>query len=262
MIPPTLTDPTIGLHFDEAAHRYTYDGEPMDSVTQVVGQFKKKFDSDHWSQVVADRRGVDQSEVLAEWDQKRDSACDTGDQIHQEAERIAWQVENWSEFHYRYGYWRQAGEDTFGKAQALWKWWTDHMEIAQGFCYPEAKVVWPEYRIAGTVDLICSNYNGYPILCDWKQSEAIDVWDAIGYSNMMSPFQRGKLKLADTNFNAYRLQLSLYHRILRDRYQFEAEGLIIVHLKPNGEYQEYQFDPLDKHVDKILELRDAENKTW
>lgn len=256
MIPPTLTDPTIGLHFDEAAHRYTYDGEPMDSVTQVVGQFKKKFDSDHWSQVVADRRGVDQSEVLAEWDQKRDSACDTGDQIHQEAERIAWQVENWSEFHYRYGYWRQAGEDTFGKAQALWKWWTDHMEIAQGFCFPELKVVHPEHRIAGTVDLVASNYNGVPSIIDYKQNESIDLMGK--YNNMLPPFQRGKLKLPDTNFAAYALQLSLYARILADRYEYHPELLVLVHLKPDATYHEYFVQPLERHVDKILELREGQ----
>jgi hypothetical protein len=47
----------------------------------------------------------------------------------------------------------------------------------------------------------------------------------------------------------------MYRRILADRYDYEAEHMILVHLKPDGTYQEYPVPTLDKHIDKILEER-------
>lgn len=250
-------EPTAGLLFDEPTHRYTFDGEPMMSVTQVIGQYKKKFDEEYWSAHVASKPGEKrtQDEIKAAWAAKRDGACDAGDIVHAEAERVAWEIQRTRKF------WFCSDPDYWGvnhgKCLAVWSWYTDHIEVADGWLYPELKVCHPLYCVAGTVDLVASNYNGMPALIDWKQSETIDAWDKTAYSNMNPPFQRGKLKLADTNYRAYQLQLSLYRRILAERYQFEAEVLILVHLKPDGTYQEYETPYLDKHVDKILELRSA-----
>jgi hypothetical protein len=243
-----MIEPTIGLEFDEPSHTYHYYGEPMESVTKFVGSFKKEFDANYWSDFIANRRGISQDEVLSEWDAKRDSACDTGDLVHAEAEHVANQVAQTGEF--TWPFWDGTAA---GKMEALYRWWADHMEMAQGEIWPELKVVQPDVRLAGTVDLVASNLDGVPSIADYKQNESIDLMGK--YNNMLPPFTRGKLKLPDLNFWTYALQLNVYRRIMVDRYDYYAERLVLVHLMPTGAYHEYEVPIMDDHVNKLWELR-------
>jgi hypothetical protein len=240
---------TAGLEFDEPTHTYTYDGETMESVTTVLKSLSVPFDANEHSARIAERDGREQADILAEWKDKAETASVQGDYVHNDAERVAWgmcdtgklSVGGVHPIEYRH------------KLNAMWKWWVDHFEVGQGIIYPELKVVWPEHRIAGTVDLVASSYEGVPSIIDWKTNKSIDI---SGYRNMLPPFPRGKLRLEDSNFWGYSLQLNLYRRIMMERYDYEAERLVLVHLTNAGQYVEYDVPILDAHIDKILEKRD------
>lgn len=125
--------------------------------------------------------------------------------------------------------------------------------ISEGEVWPELRIVHPELQLAGTVDLVASNYEGVRTIVDYKQNESLTVLGK--YRNMQPPFRQGKLALPDLPLWHYALQLNLYARILFDRYDFEADKLLIVHLQGNGRYREYDIAILSNHVDRMLELR-------
>ena len=240
---------TAGLEFDEPTHRYTYDGVAMESVTTALKHLCAPFDSQEHSARIAERDGVSQEEVLGKWADKADKASKQGDYVHEQAERVAWDLGDLGKLSFDT---KAHPVEYLPKLKAMWRWYTDHLEIMQGTIYPELKVVWPEQRLAGTVDLVVTSYEGVPSIVDWKTNASIDLH---GYRNMLPPFQRGKLKLDDSNFWTYSLQLNVYRRIMMERYDYEAERLVLVHLTDSGNYDEYPVPILDDHVDKLLEKR-------
>lgn len=240
---------SVGLEFAEDEHRYTYEGEVMESVTTVLKHLCVPFDADEHSARIAERDGVTQEEILDKWAAKAEEASAMGTYVHNEAERIAWDLADRKEFSVRP---KKHPEAWLPKLRGMWKWYFDHLEIIGDVIFPELKVVYPEYRIAGTVDLVVGNYQGVRTIADWKTNASIDVH---GYRNMLPPFQRGKLKLDDSNFWTYALQLNMYRRIMMDQYGYEAEKLVLIHLCGHGKYVEYDVPILDAHIDKILEAR-------
>jgi ATP-dependent exoDNAse (exonuclease V) beta subunit len=246
-----LLKQTAGLEFDEPTHKYTYQGEAMESVTTVLKSLSAPFDADHHAARIAERDGTTTEAVLADWKVKADTASTQGDYVHNHAERLAWDLDQYKELIIKV---KSHPDEYRPKLHALWRWFTDRIELANGFLFPELKVVWPEYRIAGTVDLVASNFDGVRSIVDYKTNKSIDI---SGYRNMLPPFQRGKLKLEDSNFWGYSLQLNMYRRIMLERYDYEAERLVLVHLTNAGKYVEYDVPILDAHIDKILEKRDG-----
>jgi hypothetical protein len=252
-----LIQPTVGLEFDEPTHSYHYNGEPMESVTRALHKFSKPFDSEHHSISIAQREiGWDQdptaraAEIREEWRLKALKATTAGDYVHAWAEYLMWQVND----RVVEADLTQVPDKYLGKCESVVKWIFDHGEIFQGFTFPELKVCYPKFRLAGTVDLVASNYQGVRSIVDWKQNEHIDAIGWTKYNNLLAPFTRGRLKLPDTPYSLYSLQLNMYRRIMMDRYGFEAEKLVLVHLTSSG-YTEYPVRIMDEHIDKILETR-------
>jgi len=250
-IPPTLLDPSYDLDFDPAGHRYTYCGEILTSVTQVLKSYQKPFDGPTLAAQCALRRGVTAESLLAEWARVGEEASSQGNAVHEEGERIACEIQCTNQVSFTPKY---HNEEHLPKIRGLWNWFMDHWELSQGWMCPELRVAWPEYQLAGTVDLVASNYNGVPAIIDYKTNKTIDIIG--GYRNLLPPFQRGKLKLRDINFTTYALQLNAYRRILAERYDFHAERMVLVHLEGRGRYAEYDVPVMDTHIDKILEARE------
>src|SRR6266403_5109289 len=72
--------------FNEELHEYRYKGTKFESVTTVISQFHQKFDSEYWSEIKAEQRGITKEEILAEWKAKSDRSCDIGTMVHEYAE--------------------------------------------------------------------------------------------------------------------------------------------------------------------------------
>lgn len=246
--PDELYTPSLGLEFDEAEHVYTLDGWVLTSVTTVIKKYSVPFEADAQAARIAERDGTTAEAILAKWDANNAKASERGTYIHNHIEGICRRFnDDWGIAAKLVNH----PEEYVHALRAAWRWFSDHSEIQQGYLAPEFRVVHPGYGLAGTIDLIASTYEGVPAIIDWKTNKTLSV---DGYSNMLPPFQRGKLALPDSNLFHYYLQLNMYRRILMDRYDFnDATLMVLVHLEDNGRYTTYNVPAMDAHVDRILE---------
>ena len=95
-----------------------------------------------------------------------------------------------------------------------------------------------QHHIAGTIDLISKNDNGYEMY-DWKRSEKV-VSKFNGEIIKNNKWQKGVGQLADiddTSYNRYCLQQSLYKYILEKNYGLKVSKMYLIVLYP--EYDRY-----------------------
>ena len=76
-------------YYDDG-HRYVDEdtGEDFESVTRIIHRYQQPFDSEKHSARIAKRDGRLQEDILAEWQEKADVACDYGTGIHALFERM------------------------------------------------------------------------------------------------------------------------------------------------------------------------------
>lgn len=70
------------LKFDEATHTYTKLKKKLTPVSYVLKKFTEEFDSDKMSVLVANKRGITKEEVLKEWEDNKNKACELGTKVH------------------------------------------------------------------------------------------------------------------------------------------------------------------------------------
>jgi ATP-dependent exoDNAse (exonuclease V) beta subunit len=245
-IPESILRPSNSLRFEEEEHRYTatWSDDPLVSVTTLIHQYSKPFDAMYHSERIALRDGVDAQELRDKWKLNADQAADKGTFVHAAIEDVCNDMQK--------GYIKIPTDGRHpSMIQAVAKFFANNVSIASGWVLPEHRVWWPEYWLAGTIDLVASRFRGVPALIDWKTNKTMEVE---GYNNMLPPFQRGKLKLPDANLYHYFLQLNLYRRIMMEHYDFEPEVMVVVHLE-KGMFTEYEVPVMDAHIDKILATR-------
>jgi len=68
--------------FNSDKHLYTYDSDKFTSVTTLISKFHEPFDSDKWSKIKAEERGIEQEEILEEWQALNDYANIVGNGLH------------------------------------------------------------------------------------------------------------------------------------------------------------------------------------
>ena len=217
------------LHFYEPEHKYFYGGKPLKSVTTLISEYKQPFDMNVVAEREAKKTGREVQEVIEEWNLQRELACSLGNSVHEEAEKI---------FNLPDGTCFRPPDGALGNF--LW----ENPEVFSGFSIPEVQICHPDYNLAGTVDLLFSDGNA-PAILDWKTNKSIEV---IGYDKMLPPLN----DLDDCNYTHYALQLNLYRWMLRERYDYDAERMLIVHLKGSGEYEEYEVPEMDEYLSKII----------
>ena len=74
----------IPIKFLEDTHQYINieTNEEYCSVSKLLGRYKEKFDAENISKWVAKKRGVSQEEILKEWEDNKNFACDRGTDFH------------------------------------------------------------------------------------------------------------------------------------------------------------------------------------
>ena len=72
------------IKFLEDTHQYINieTNEEYCSVSKLLGRYKEKFDAENISKWVAKKRGVSQEEILKEWEDNKNFACDRGTDFH------------------------------------------------------------------------------------------------------------------------------------------------------------------------------------
>lgn len=229
------------LDFDESTHTYTLDGEVIPSVTQFLKSYAHEFDPDEHAGRIAERTNSTAEAVKKGWKDKGEAAADQGTDIHAVAESLAFQA--------------SAGQVTIDPAWrshslAAGRFFQDHAELlGSPDLFPEQRLVHPEYKVAGTCDLIAP-LDGICTVVDWKAVQRIEVL-GFGSKFMYSPAN----KIVDSNYWHYALQLNIYRVILIDYYQADQhpEKMVLVHLRSDGKYDQYDVPLMEDLTRKLLE---------
>lgn len=211
------------IKFYPESHVYTIDNAPAPSVSTIIGKFFPEFDA----YSVASRLnpnhelyGKKIEEIVGIWNKLGMEAANKGTYLHE-------QIEN------------------FYLDQAYNK--TEEFHLFENFVNEnnhikpyrtEWRIFDEQHHIAGTIDLISENGNGYEMY-DWKRSKKV-VNSFNGEPIKNNQWQRGVGQLSDiddTTYNRYCLQQSLYKYILEKNYGIKISNMYLIVLYP--EYDKY-----------------------
>ena len=182
------------LLFNEEEHKYTYEGEVMESATTVISALHESFDEDAISKRVAEKKGVTQKSILKEWEKTRTTAQDFGNKLHLYCENLM----------VKWGYQKNKTLRTCDKnarekayRSGADKFFAEHIHLQP--VAAELPLCIPELRLAGTVDGVMVSDDGKIFLYDWKTSKRIDVKNYYGGKGFKAPFE----DVEDCNYNKY-----------------------------------------------------------
>lgn len=229
------------ITFDEADHKYFDEKDNQyRSVTTIIKSLFPEFEKEKISFFVARKRGVDQQEVLDEWQESADIANEMGTKVHRYAECVL----KGEEFD------MELTTEKQKKLVATCKMYLPRLLEKYEFVEAEKIVFSPKYLLAGTVDLIMKHKeSGKLCIFDWKTNKEIKPYDKYG--------KTGKLflsHLGNCNLNHYKLQLNLYRRLLTmENYgNFNDAMLALFHISESG-IKPYRVTYMDKEIDQLLE---------
>lgn len=208
------------IKFYPEPHLYKINDIPAPSVSTIIAKFFPEFDSVKWSEIKSPELGMTASEVQIMWADKGSKAATDGHFLHE-------QIEN---FYLKKGHDRPEGFHLFDKFH------NDHIGLKP--YRSEWRIFDEEFHIAGTVDLIAKTPEGYEMY-DWKRSKKV-VNPVTGEPIKLNKWQSGIGELnviADTSYNRYCLQQSLYKYILEKNYGIQVAKMYLVVLYP--EYERY-----------------------
>ena len=247
-----------GIDFHEEQHFYTLNDYRFGiSATSLIETYAQEFDSDGISQMVANKRGISQKEVLDEWKKENEFSCIKGSCIHLKAQSL------WMGTDYEIDY--NTIDDTIDKDRLKKEY--DIMSKQATDFYNDYKdmydmiqdefIVWSkEFDIAGSIDGIMYNKNTQQCcILDFKSNK--DLQFKSKYRKKMKvPLH----ELDDVNGQHYYIQLSIYKYLIEKYTNIKVDELFIVYFNINADsYEIIEIPYLKKEVEEILENRRVKN---
>lgn len=245
-----------GVEFHEEQHFYTLNDYKFGiSATSLIETYGQEFDSDSVSQMVANKRGISQQEVLNEWKKENEFSCIKGSCIHLKAQSL------WMGTNYEIDYNtinnnidknRLKKEYDIMSKQAI-NFYNDYKDMYD--MIQDEFIVWSkEFDIAGSIDGIM--YNKYTQQCcilDFKSNKDLQ-FESKYHKKMKVPLH----KLDDVNGQHYYIQLSIYKYLIEKYTNIKVDETFIVYFNINADNYEIIKTPyLKNEVEKILKLRRA-----
>ena len=247
-----------GIDFHEEEHFYTLNDYRFGiSATSLIETYAQEFDSDGISQMVANKRGISQKEVLDEWKKENKFSCIKGSCIHLKAQSL------WMGTDYEIDY--NTIDDTIDKDRLKKEY--DIMSKQATDFYNDYKdmydmiqdefIVWSkEFDIAGSIDGIMYNKNTQQCcILDFKSNK--DLQFKSKYRKKMKvPLH----ELDDVNGQHYYIQLSIYKYLIEKYTNIKVDELFIVYFNINADsYEIIEIPYLKNEVEEILENRRVKN---
>lgn len=195
-----LTNPrNTDIIYDPISHTYWYKmSRQFKGITGWIKSYCQPFDRANISRAIAIRDGKTQDEVLAEWDEKRDTSAEYGNFVHEAIER-------WVKgLRLRKG--QKAYVDVVKK------------ELKKHGLTPVAAefVVYDEdYEQASPIDLLCVDTNDQYVVVDMKTYEKGVQWEGYKDQRMLYPLYT----VPDANFFHTSLQTAWYIKQLYERWK-------------------------------------------
>lgn len=222
---------------NEEGHTYS-DG--YDSVTKMIAKFSEYFDAETVSYYVAQKKGIEQEEVLAEWDAKRQESSEHGNLVHSSISKFLIEGE--------------INKDL----SPLWDYLID---IYKNYHSVESeKILFSEkYKIAGTADAILKTTRHPRCIVDIHDFKT-NLAKGIQFKSPYKKYMHYPLKhLMDCNYNGYALQLSCYAYLLQEQELRETGQerkigeLAIIFINPDMTIQKLPVPYLRFEVEAIME---------
>ena len=220
------------LKFQEDVHEYNVENKSLKSVSYFIKDFTDEFNAINAAIGVAKKTKRTVGEVLQEWEDMKNSACDLGTATHLFGERFI-----------------ETGEanPSNGHEEAVIKFWTDLPDHIVPVTL-EIKMYCMKMGIAGTADIILYNTTtGKFIIADYKTNK--DLFKNFRGKKLKAPFD----DLLDCPFGKYNIQLSMY-QILFELTGYEVEERFIIWLKPDGSYNLYPTIDLREKINKLYDF--------
>jgi len=237
------------ISFDEGPHIYTVHGDTsFTSVTTWNHSHFPKFDAHKIinnilrSPKMKDPEykyyGQTKKDILKMWDDNRDMAANAGTQTHLNIEHYYNEmVVTDDSIEYKYF-------KNFAKAYPNLKAYRTEWCI-----YHE------EMKLSGSIDMLFKDENtGEFKIYDWKRSKGIEYESYYGKTAITPCISH----MPDTNFWHYSLQLNVYRRILKEKYDIDVTELALVVLHPDNYSKDYEIVEvpiLDEELDNLWEYR-------
>ena len=243
-----------GIDFHEEEHFYTLNDYRFGiSATSLIETYAQEFDSDGISQMVANKRGISQKEVLDEWKKENEFSCIKGSCIHLKAQSL------WMGTDYEIDY--NTIDDTIDKdrlkkvydimSKQATDFYNDYKDMYD--MIQDEFIVWSkEFDIAGSIDGIMYNKNTQQCcILDFKSNK--DLQFKSKYRKKMKvPLH----ELDDVNGQHYYIQLSIYKYLIEKYTNIKVDELFIVYFNINADsYEIIEIPYLKKEVEEILENR-------
>ena len=236
------------LSFEPKEHIYIYNGERnLIPVSTVINYFFESFDSIGLSEKVAKRDGKEQSEVLEEWDCKGCESREVGTFMHTQIESYfsGKPMVDQTIFSYKGNY------ININKKVSIKDEITYFTNFLRNINIKPFRTEWHifdlELGIAGTIDLICRNGNGFDMY-DWKRSRKASPNETVWRNG-----KNGLNHVPDINYYHYAIQQNLYRYILEKNYGIVINNMSIVVLHPiYNDYRKYVIPKMDKEIRIII----------
>lgn len=174
------------INFDAITHTYTNDkGEVYQSVSQLLGKYKKPFDTEFYSSLIAKKRGISKDVVKEEWKQNTENACNFGKNVHSIVENYL--KDGTIDDEFIISEFNKAFEYKLSNVKSEIILWND------------------DYKIAGMSDIIVDVNNDFFDVLDVKTNKKFDFHNKYGEA-LLKPLDH----LQNCKYSTYSLQLSLY----------------------------------------------------
>mgnify|MGYP002523818513 CR=1 FL=1 len=254
----------IYLYFDEPKHKYTDSkGNEYKSVTTIIGDYVRKFDTKLWSRKKAKEQGTTEKEIIKQWDIIKNEACTRGTKTHNAIEDG---IKDSSKFKEAIKYLNQidgrcvtvndikylipkpldlekfknATDNKYDEIYRVFEYY-----INKGYTiYSEIAVFDTQLLISGTIDILCYKPTDFVIL-DWKTNRQGLQFESGYYKKDKSTipnqltsewvrtneFMLPPLKhLPECNGSHYTMQLSIYARLVERLLKIPCVGLGLCHI--------------------------------
>lgn len=227
----------LELSFDPETHIYTHNGIPYKSVTGIVEDCFEKFDVDYWAPRIAQKQGMTEQQLRAQWDAKAEHARRLGTIMHNKIERYyLGEALEFEEFDDTYRLFRQfTGDFHLNPYRTEWAIFDEQL------------------RIAGTLDFL-DYTNGQFTIYDWKRSDKLISDGRPITSNRYNKTALSPIdNIPDTTYWHYALQVSIYRYILERNYGINVhKGYLAVFHPSNPTYHVIEVPYLKQEITRLF----------
>ena len=205
----------LGITFTEDDHRYVDDFDiEYTSCTTLVHSAFEPFDAQSAAERKSARTGIPPEQYIRQWKENCKRATDDGTRMHENCEHQL--LMQFDKMHKPYD------ENERREFRAAWNE-VEKIKAAGFICAePEKLVFSPRFRVAGSIDLLCSKKEKSYVMIDWKRVKKISTSGFQGKTGIEFPTRN----LQDCNFIHYSLQLSIYEQILKIEHYIPSDAVV------------------------------------